>query len=128
MIIEKDKEVLLKRLKEAEEMAARCRAEAGYCLNVLQQCEADLQKALQEKSFAYVERARLNLSTVMNAPERLDFSRAFLKGYAQGWNEYGSASKALEEITACAEQISAEDGTTNAQLKERIIKLAESNS
>jgi len=120
-------DILAKRLARLEQVITERSGEAAVYRDLLE----DLYKAADEAirknnvNLLYEITGKLTFSYVPSTSDATAWGKDFLHAYQRdyGWLQF--TKKALEKIKSAAEQIEAPEGTRNAELKQKIIQLAD---
>lgn len=124
---EEDREKLLERLRKAEQIAAESQAEAAVYRDMLEDCYEAAKQAYNNKDIDLLPKIiRFNSMgfTMPSEREGKALGKLFLNAYMRDARRLRHAKKALEQIKANGENL-LEDNKTNAELKKRIIAIAE---
>ncbi|MDQ3755250.1 MAG: hypothetical protein M3371_11030 [Acidobacteriota bacterium] len=121
-----ERERLLEELQRARQAALESQAEAAVYRDMLEDCYEAVRQALAHKDIELLPKI-INWTMFFTTPSEQEGKRLgkdFLDAYVRDAGWLRDAKKALEQIKAAAEKL-LEDNKTNAELKKRIIAIAE---
>ncbi|MGB8510822.1 MAG: hypothetical protein WCD76_20790 [Pyrinomonadaceae bacterium] len=121
-----EREKLLERLRNFEQIAAENQAEAAVYRKLLEECWRAASEALKNNdlSLLYKITGKFSFDWTPTEHEGKEWGKIFLHAYMRDAGWLNHAKKRLEDIKADAEMI-LEDNETNAKLKKKIIDAAD---
>lgn len=123
--MQKEREELLELVRKKEQFAKECLGEAAVLRELLETCYKAATKASDTGEITSLHKIMtLHHFNVPSEHDVKEWGKSFVYAYTRDAAWLETAKKSLETIKADAERLSVEDGTPNAELKERIIKAA----
>jgi hypothetical protein len=121
-----EREQLLERVRKAEQVAIECQGEAATYRHMLETCYEAAQKASDTKNVSYLHTITHRLAfTVPSEHEMKGLGQIFLNACKRDSSWLSRTKEALEKIKVEAQQLDVDKESSNSEVKDRIIELAE---